>query len=183
LTKPGEVNRLICTELNPGLIKVNLRQGCGTRGKSTSRSTSYSVDVDWKPTWVPGRSGIPHGNGILLLETTAFFKFDLGKWTSFDIVQDRLVRPIFSTQGAASTKPLLLHRATVIQTDKILMLTGHGHIRNKRCASCGSFKEYLKSQKADLWCFSNVNLQDDGFILSQAIRNQDATAISNSSYK
>jgi len=46
LTKPGEVNRLICTELNPGLIKVNLRQGCGTRGKSTSRSTSYSVDVD-----------------------------------------------------------------------------------------------------------------------------------------
>ncbi|MFN9978627.1 MAG: hypothetical protein ACK53Y_01870, partial [bacterium] len=38
--------------------------------------------------------------GILLLETTAFFKFDLGKWTSFDIVQDRLVRPIFSTRNS-----------------------------------------------------------------------------------
>jgi len=148
------------------LMKYFLQQGRRLK-------TNLGVWKEWDPLWP--RYFSPKDNSL--------FKFDHGKWTSFGIVQDRQVRPIFSTQGAASTKPLLLHRATVIQTDKILMLTGHGHIRNKRCASCGSFKEYLKSQKADLWCFSNVNLQDDGFILSQAIRNQDATAISNSSYK
>lgn len=68
-------------------------------------------------------------------------------------------------------------------TDKILILTGHGPIRPKRSASCGSFKEYLKTQKTDVWCLSNVSLQDDGFVLSQAIRNQDAIAISDGSYK
>jgi hypothetical protein len=148
------------------LMKYFLQQGRRLK-------TNLGVWKEWDPLWP--RYFSPKDNSL--------FKFDHGKWTSFGIVQDRQARPIFSTQGAASTKPLLLHRATVIQTDKILMLTGHGHIRNKRCASCGSFKEYLKSQKADLWCFSNVNLQDDGFILSQAIWNQDAIAISNGSYK
>ena len=111
-------------------------------------------------------------------EDNSLYKFDKGNWTSFDIIQDRGVRPIFSTQGLAAVQPSLLRRATVIQTDKIIMCTGHGIIKNKRSESWRSFKDYLKSQKDDQWCFSYVKLQDAGFIINQAIRNQEAIAIS-----
>jgi len=99
------------------------------------------------------------------------------------MVQNRAVKPIFSTQGLKTTRPTLLRRATVIHANKTLLCTGHGHIMIKKADSWRSFHEYLKSSKIDQWCFSYIKLQDTGNKINQAIRNNEAIAIRDGSYK
>jgi hypothetical protein len=112
------------------------------------------------------------------------YKLELGQWMLFSSILKRDRLPAFSASGTPSPPPSDLHRATIYFRRSQIICTGFAPISNNQSPQVTTFSRYLQlSEPGESWCFSHLDLSDDGHTLATAIKEGDAIAISNGSFR
>jgi hypothetical protein len=112
------------------------------------------------------------------------FKLEQGQWLPFSLIFKRDRLPAFSTLGTPSPPPPDLHRATIYFRKTQLVCTGFAPITNNLSSQVATFSQYLQiAEPGESWYFSHLDLSDDGQTLANAIKEGDAIAFSDGSFR
>lgn len=112
------------------------------------------------------------------------FKLDQGTWLSFSQVDKRDKLPVFSSSETTAKPPPDKRRATIYFREHQIICTGFSPIAQNLNTQATSFVQFLHlSDPGERWCFSHLDLGDDGVTLAIAIREGDAITISDGSFQ
>lgn len=105
-------------------------------------------------------------------------------WISFPGIVKRSGRPCFSTKGVPTKLVPTLHRATVYKKGDRFICSGHGPISVKTDKKFDSLSSlFLSLPPGERWCINHIQMEDEGLTLATAIKNHNAIAVSDGSFK
>jgi hypothetical protein len=112
------------------------------------------------------------------------FKSCQGSWESFPLIIKRDRLPAFSNQGKSDLPPSDICRASVYFHRTRIICSGYAPIRVAQAPRAEFFLQHLQmAAQGERWCFSHLDMEDDGQIIALAIQQGEAIAISDGSFQ